>query len=57
MKLYESRVLRRIFGPKGDEVMGTGENYIMRSFVNCTSHPILFGNKIVKNEMGGACSM
>jgi len=23
----------------------------------CTSHPILSGDKIEKNEMGGACSM
>jgi hypothetical protein len=27
-------VLRRLFGPKKDEVMG--ENYITRSFVICT---------------------
>jgi hypothetical protein len=28
----------------------------MRSFMICTSHPILYGDKIEKNEIGGACS-
>jgi hypothetical protein len=31
LRVFENRVLRRIFGPKGDEVTGNGENYIMRS--------------------------
>jgi hypothetical protein len=43
LRVLESRVLRRIFGPKRDEVQGSGENYIMRSLVVCTPHPILFG--------------
>jgi hypothetical protein len=28
----------------------------MRSFMICTLHPILWGDKIEMNEMGGACS-
>jgi hypothetical protein len=36
-------VLRRIYGPKRDEEEGRGENYIMRSSMICTPHPILFG--------------
>jgi hypothetical protein len=40
--VFEKRVLRRIFGPKGDEVTGSGIDYITRSFVICTAHPILF---------------
>ena len=40
--MFESRVLRRIFGSKRDEVKWSGENYIMRSLMICTSHPILF---------------
>jgi hypothetical protein len=36
-------VLRIIFGPKRDEVTGSGRNYIMRSFMICTPHPIMFG--------------
>jgi hypothetical protein len=43
LRVFENRVLRRIFGPKRDEVTGSGENYIMRSIMNCTAHPILFG--------------
>jgi hypothetical protein len=31
LRVFGSRVLRRIFGPKWDEVMGNVENYIMRS--------------------------
>jgi hypothetical protein len=33
--------VRRIFGPKRDEVAGGGENFIMRSLMVCTPHPIL----------------
>jgi hypothetical protein len=33
LRVFENGVLRRIFGPKRDEV--TGENCIMRSFVIC----------------------
>jgi hypothetical protein len=41
-RVFLNRVLRRIFGPKRDE--GRGENYIVRSLVFCTAHPILFGS-------------
>ena len=43
MRVFENRVLRRVFGPKRDEVTGNGENYIMRSLVICTPYPILCG--------------
>jgi hypothetical protein len=43
LRVFEKRVVRRIFGPKRDEVRGEGENYIMRSLMIDTSHPILFG--------------
>jgi hypothetical protein len=35
MKVFESRMLRRIFGPKRDEVTESEENYITRNFVIC----------------------
>jgi len=41
--VFENRVLKRIFGPKRDEGQVSGENYIMRSLIICTAHPILFG--------------
>ena len=43
LRMSENRVLRRIFGPKRVEETGNGENYIMKSLMNCTLHPILFG--------------
>jgi hypothetical protein len=33
--VYEKKLLRKVFGPKRDEVM-VGENYIMRSFMTST---------------------
>jgi hypothetical protein len=43
LRVFENRVLRRIFGPKRDEVTGTGKDYITRSFMLCTPHQISFG--------------
>jgi len=40
LRVLENRVLRRVFGPKRDEVTGNGENYIM-SLVICTPCPVL----------------
>jgi hypothetical protein len=42
LSVFKNRVLRRIFGPKGDEVTGNGKNYIIRSLI-CSVHPIFFG--------------
>jgi hypothetical protein len=44
LKVFENRVLRRVFGPKRDEVTRQWrENYIMRSLMICTPYPILCG--------------
>jgi len=44
LRVFENRALRRIFGPKRDEVMGKWKkNYIMRSLKICTAHPIWLG--------------
>jgi hypothetical protein len=40
MRVFENRVLRKIFGPNRDELKGNGENYIMRSLMICTPYPI-----------------
>ena len=57
LRVFENRVLRRIFGPKRDRVTGEWRkqhneelNDLYSSFKFC-SH-----DKIEKNEMGGACS-
>jgi hypothetical protein len=36
LRVFENRVLRRIFGPKREEVRENGDNCIMRSFMICT---------------------
>jgi hypothetical protein len=52
LRVFENRVLRTIFGPKWDEV--TGER---RKIHNEGLHDLYSpGDKIQKNEMGGACS-
>jgi hypothetical protein len=38
--MFENRVLRRIFGPKGDEMTGGWRNCIMRSFITYTSRQV-----------------
>jgi hypothetical protein len=57
LRELESRVLRRLFGPKRDEVTGEWRkrhneelNYLLLLTHYCA------GDKIEKNEMGGACS-
>jgi len=41
--VFESRVLKIIFGPKRGEVTGSREDYITRSLMIFTPHEILFG--------------
>jgi hypothetical protein len=43
LRVFENRVLRRIFGPRREEETREWKNYIMRSLMVCTPHPILFG--------------
>jgi hypothetical protein len=43
MGVFENRVLRRIFGPKRDEITGGGEKCITRSLMIGTPHPLLCG--------------
>ena len=43
-RVFANRVLRRIFGPKSDEVTGEWRKlHIMRSLMICTPYPISFG--------------
>jgi hypothetical protein len=41
LRVFENRVLRKIFGPKKEEVAGGWGSRIMRSFVTCTFHEML----------------
>ena len=55
LRVFENRVLRRVFGPKRGEVTKNGENYIMRSLGVFNPTQYFAGGKIEKNEVGGAC--
>jgi hypothetical protein len=43
LRVFENRVMRRIFGPKRDEVMGNEESCTMRNFIVCTHPQISLG--------------
>jgi hypothetical protein len=43
LRVFENRVLRRIFGPMRVVVTGNGEGCTMGSFIICTHHQILLG--------------
>jgi hypothetical protein len=43
LRVFENRVLRRIFGPKTDEVTGEWRKLTMKSLIICTPHALLFG--------------
>jgi hypothetical protein len=51
LRVFEKRVLRRIFGPKRDEE-DNGESCILESFIICTYHQILLGRSN-QGELGG----
>jgi hypothetical protein len=51
LRVFENRVLRRIFGPRREE------NCVMRSFLTCTVHKYNKNDKLKEDEMGRACSM
>jgi len=57
LRVFENRVLRRIFALIGMRLQVCGEIYIMRSLMICTAHPIYSGDKIEKNEMDGTGNM
>ena len=53
--MSENRILRKIFGPKRDEV--TGEwGRLHNEEVNDLYSPNVIRVKVEKNERGGACS-
>ena len=43
LRVFENRVLRRIFGSKRTREQGSAVNYVMRSLMICTPHQILLG--------------
>ena len=56
LRVFENRELRRVFGPKRDEVTGEWRklyNEELSDLYSLTTY--CAGSKIEKNEMGGAC--
>jgi len=43
LRMFENRVLRRVFRPERQEVTEDGESCIMQSFINCALNQVLIG--------------
>jgi hypothetical protein len=56
LRVFEKRVLRRLFGPKTDDVTGSAEIYVTSSLIICILAQYFSGDKIEGFEIGGACS-
>ena len=56
MRVFENRVLRKIFGPMGDEVMGEWRRLYGRKFSSSLLTKYS-GDHITKNKMSKASSM
>jgi hypothetical protein len=52
--VFENRVLRRIFGPRRDEVMGEWRKLHNEELHNLYSSPDII-SQVKVNEVGGAC--
>jgi hypothetical protein len=55
LKVFETRVVREILGPKRDEVKGS-EDQTMRGFMICIIYQHYSIKQIKKNEMSGSCT-
>ena len=54
--MFEKRVLRKMFELKRNEVTGEGRRLHNKALNDLYCSQIYSGDKIEKNEMGGACS-
>jgi hypothetical protein len=53
--MFENRVLRRIFGPKTDEVTGEWKKLHKEELYNLNSSPNIIRQIRLRRMMGGAC--
>jgi hypothetical protein len=58
LRLFENRVLRRIFGPERDKVTGSGENFVMicTPVLVIKSRRMRWAGHIARMGRGEACS-
>jgi hypothetical protein len=57
LRVFENRVLRRIFGPKGNEVTGDWIRlYNKELYAVYSSQKYFSGDQVKKTEMGRTCS-
>jgi hypothetical protein len=56
LRVFENRVLRRIFGPRRDEVTGEWKTFHNEELIDLYSSPNIVRVIKIENEMGGACS-
>jgi hypothetical protein len=57
LRVFEKRVLRRIFGPKRDEVTGEWRRLHSEELCSVLLTKYYSGDQIKNTEMGGVCSM
>jgi len=55
LKAFEKRVLRRIFGPKRDEITQEWRKLHSEEFNDLYCSPNNFSGDQIENEMGGEC--
>ena len=55
LRVFENMVLRRIFGPRRDEVTGEWKRLERGAKWSVLLTQYCSGDKIEKNEVGGAC--
>jgi len=56
LRVFGNRMLRKIFGPKRDELTGKWRKLHNEKLSDLCFSPNIVGVKIEKNEIGGACS-
>jgi hypothetical protein len=56
LRVFENRVLRRMFGPKRDEVTGKWRKLHNEELHDLYSSPSIINDQVEEDQMGGACS-
>jgi hypothetical protein len=57
LRLFEIRVLKRIFGPKKNKLARGWEGFKMRSFITCSLSQVYLDDECKEHKMTWTCSM